>query len=104
MPTFRIQLFAGIALLGAAATASAITMDPVFSTRALEVTKPATAQQDEGASQNSAAPCDPKERLQIGLSDSGTKLVLPWFVTELKDAVNEGRSLEDTARGLARGL
>lgn len=103
MPTFRIQLLAGVALLGAAATASAITMDPVFSTPALGLSKPA-AVQDEGASQSGAEACEPKERLQIGLSDSDTKLALPWFVTELKDAVNEDRSLEDTAKGLARGL
>lgn len=103
MPTFRIQLLAGVALLATAATASAITTDPVFSTQALGLSK-ATAAQSDSAPQNGAEPCDPKERLQIGLSDSDTKLVLPWFVTELKDAVNEGRSLEDTAQGLAQGL
>lgn len=103
MPTFRIQLLAGAVLLGVAATASAITTDPVFSTPALGLSKPATVQ-GEGSSQNGAEVCEPKERLRIGLSDSDTKLVLPWFVSELKDAVNEGRSLEDTAKGLAQGL
>ena len=44
------------------------------------------------------------EGLRIGLSDSGTKLVLPWFVTELTDAVNQGKSAGDTAKALAQGF
>ncbi len=54
--------------------------------------------------QTEASPAGPTERLHIGLSDSGTKLVLPWFITELTDAVNERKSLGDTAKGLAQGL
>lgn len=45
-----------------------------------------------------------QERLRIGLADSDTKLVLPWFVTEPTDAVNQGKSLNDTGKALVDGL
>ena len=59
--------------------------------------KPVVVRTDD-APQGAAAPAASREGLRIGLSDSGTKLVLPWFVTELTDAVNQGKSAGDTAR------
>ncbi|WZB72481.1 hypothetical protein WJ968_14900 [Achromobacter xylosoxidans] len=58
----------------------------------------------DDAPQGAAAPAASREGLRIGLSDSGTKLVLPWFVTELTDAVNQGKSAGDTAKALAQGF
>ncbi|WP_116791801.1 hypothetical protein [Achromobacter dolens] len=51
-----------------------------------------------------AAPAAPQERLRVSLSDSDTKLVLPWFVTTLTDAVNQGKSANETGRALLDGL
>ena len=67
---------------------------------------PGHAQARRGADRRraAAAPAASREGLRIGLSDSGTKLVLPWFVTELTDAVNQGKSAGDTAKALAQGF
>ena len=65
--------------------------------------KPVVVRTDD-APQGAAAPAASREGLRIGLSDSGTKLVLPWFVTELTDAVNQGKSAGDTAKALAQGF
>lgn len=47
-------------------------------------------------------------RVRVGLSDDGTKLVLPWFVDELIATVNAGESpdvaVRDYAGRLRRGL
>lgn len=43
-------------------------------------------------------------RLKLGLSDPETRLILPWFLTEIATAVNEGKSVKETARELAQGL
>ncbi|WP_144654809.1 hypothetical protein [Achromobacter dolens] len=51
-----------------------------------------------------AAPPAPQERLRVGLSDPDTKLVLPWFVTTLTDAVNQGKSANETGQALLDGL
>jgi len=45
-----------------------------------------------------------QERVRIGLSDPETRLILPWFLTEITTAVNEGKSVKETAQGLAQGL
>ena len=65
--------------------------------------KPVVVRTDD-APQGAATLAASREGLRIGLSDSGTKLVLPWFVTELTDAVNQGKSAGDTAKALAQGF
>lgn len=99
MPTFhRMHPLAATVLLSAMAAATAAPVPPA---PARAPTKPLAAQDtDPTASPVSAS----QERLRISLSDRSTKLVLPWFITELKDAVNEGKSVEETAKGLAQGL
>lgn len=97
----RMHLLAATVLLStAAATAAAESTAPDL---APQPSKPIATQGDR-MPQNEASPAGSTERLHIGLSDSSTKLVLPWFITELTDAVNERKSLGDTAKGLAQGL
>ena len=100
MPTLhRMQTLAVAALFCATAAVSAAPVAP-------EV--PRTRQARRGADRRraagAAAPAASREGLRIGLSDSGTKLVLPWFVTEPTDAVNQGKSAGDTAKALAQGF
>lgn len=102
MPKFqRMHLLAATVLLST--TAAAAVAEPATPDLAPQPAKP-IATQDERAPQNATTPAGSTERLHIGLSDSSTKLVLPWFITELTDAVNERKSLGDTAKGLAQGL
>jgi len=99
MPTFhRMHQLAAAVLLSAMAAATAAPVPPA---PAPAPTKPVTAQDTAPTASPASAS---QERLRIGLSDRSTKLVLPWFITELKDAVNEGKSVEATAKGLAQGL
>lgn len=42
--------------------------------------------------------------MHVSLSDPDTKLVLPWFVTTLTDAVNQGKSASETGKALLDGL
>ncbi|MFY2640890.1 hypothetical protein ACOTDF_04980 [Achromobacter insuavis] len=58
----------------------------------------------QGEHQSQTAPAAPQERLRVGLSDPDTKLVLPWFVTTLTDAVNQGKSANETGKALLDGL
>lgn len=53
---------------------------------------------------SASADAAPQERLRVGLSDPDTKLVLPWFVTTLTDAVNQGKSANETGKALLDGL
>ena len=101
MPTLRrIPLLAAAVLLSAMAAATAAPIPPA----------PAPAPSMPGVIQGTgpipggATTAAPQEQLHIGLSDPSTKLVLPWFITELKDAVNQGKSAEETAKGLAQGF
>lgn len=43
-------------------------------------------------------------RLRVGLSDPGTRLVLPWFLADLVDAVNRRASPQDFAKKLRDGI
>ncbi|MFG0228966.1 hypothetical protein [Achromobacter sp. 413638] len=101
MPTLhRMQTLAVAALLCATAAVSAAPVAPEVPP---DTPKPVVVRTDD-APQGAAAPAASREGLRIGLSDSGTKLVLPWFVTELTDAVNQGKSAGDTAKALAQGF
>ena len=45
-----------------------------------------------------------KKTLSIGLSDPNTQLVLPWFLADLVDAVNQRTSPRDLAKKLRNGI
>lgn len=94
----RIAPLAATLLLGAVATAA--QAEPATPGSAASQ---AAAPQPQGDPQPHANAA-PQESLRIGLADSDTKLVLPWFVTELTDAVNQGKSLNDTGKALVNGL
>ncbi len=97
------------ALMSAAMTASALTTasttysDPelqamlAHSQRAQQPAQqsPQHAPQTDAASQKT---------LTIGVSDPGTKLILPWFVADLVDAVNQRTSPQDLAKKLRDGI
>ncbi|MCZ8391790.1 hypothetical protein [Achromobacter xylosoxidans] len=90
----RVAPLAATLLLSAATTAA--MAEPV-----------APAAPGTAATQGQAqpqAPAAPQERLRIGLTESDAKLVLPWFVTELTDAVNQGKPLNETGKALVNGF
>ncbi|MCO5399504.1 hypothetical protein [Ralstonia soli] len=45
-----------------------------------------------------------RQRLHVGLSDPNTQLVLPWFLADLVDAVNQRTSPQDVAKKLRDGI
>lgn len=100
-PLLRLRLLAAATLLGGATAAAAAVIEP-----AQPPSKPAgpLATQDGQPRLGDTPPAQTKERLHIGLSDPDTKLVLPWFITDLSNAVNQGKSLNDTDKDLARGF
>ncbi|ANA35541.1 hypothetical protein R82526_03197 [Ralstonia mannitolilytica] len=91
-------------LMAAAMSASALTTSPnTFSESDLQVmlaqSQPAQpAQSAQSAQQTSPAP------LTVGLSDPQTKLVLPWFLAELVDAVNQHTAPQDVVKKLRKGI
>ncbi|AOY95828.1 hypothetical protein BKK79_29530 [Cupriavidus sp. USMAA2-4] len=42
--------------------------------------------------------------LRVGVSDSETRLVLPWFIEDLLGAIRRGDAPQDYLRGAWRGL
>ena len=99
-PESQISFFQRVVPLAAtlllSATATAAMAEPV-----------APAALGTAATQGQAqprAPAAPQERLRIGLTQSDTKLVLPWFVTELTDVVNQGKPLNETGKALMNGF
>jgi hypothetical protein len=95
MSTFRrLPLVVAVTLLSFSAFASA---EPAAANASADA-EHGLAREAAPAHESSTQP------LQVGLSDPDTRLVLPWFVTELVDAVNERRSLRDVAEGLAQGV
>ena len=100
MPTLhRMQTLAAAALLCATAAVSAAPVAPE-----VPRTRPSPSWCGPTTRRKARPPAASREGLRIGLSDSGTKLVLPWFVTEPTDAVNQGKSAGDTAKALAQGF
>lgn len=82
--------------------AATLLLSAATSAAMAEPVAPGTAAtQDQAQPQASAAP---QERLRIGLTESDAKLVLPWFVTELTDAVNQGKPLSETGKALVNGF
>lgn len=53
--------------------------------------------------QPATAPAAP-ERLHIGLSDPDTQLVLPWFLAEVVDAINQRTPLQALPARLKDGI
>lgn len=95
------HLVVASALLSAAMTASALTTSSsTFSHQDL-VAMLAHSQPGQPSAQ--AAPAS-QPRLQVGLSDPGTQLVLPWFLADLVDALNQQTSPRDLAKTLRDGI
>lgn len=56
------------------------------------------AQPAQRAQQAARAP------LTVGVSDPQTRLVLPWFLAELVDAVNQHTAPQDVVKKLRKGI
>ena len=102
MPAITLKhLFVASMLMSAAMTASALTTS---SSAYTEQDLQAMLAQSRPPQQ--AQPTEPvsKKTLRVGLSDPGTQLVLPWFLADLVDAVNERTSPRDFAKKLRNGI
>ncbi|KHK54869.1 hypothetical protein PI87_14855 [Ralstonia sp. A12] len=97
------HLFVASALMSAAMTASALTTSSAtFSDQELQamLAQSRPAQTSPAQHANPAA----QDRLRVGLSDPDTKLVLPWFLAEVVDAVNHRTSWRELPKNLRDGL
>ena len=95
------HLVVASALMSAAMTASALTTSSTtFSDQELQAM---LAQSRPVQSDQTAEPTS-KPRLRIGLSDSSTELVLPWFLAAFVNAVNQRTSPQDLAKNLRDGI
>ncbi len=98
------------ALMSAAMTASALTTaSTTYSDQDLQamLVRSQSAQQSVPQSTQQAPQTDDaaaQKTLSIGLSDPGTKLILPWFVADLVDAVNQRTPPQDLAKKLRDGI
>lgn len=87
------------ALMAAAMSASALTTSSAtYSDQELQ----AMLAQSQTV-QPTASPAAP-ERLHIGLSDPYTQLVLPWFLAEVVDAINQRTSWQALPARLKDGI
>ncbi|CAJ0787728.1 hypothetical protein LMG19083_01621 [Ralstonia psammae] len=102
MPATPLKhIFAAAALMSAAMTASALTTSSnTFSEQDLQ----AMLAQSQPAQPHPQTELASQKRLQIGLSDPGTELVLPWFLADLVDAVNQRTPPHALARKLRDGI
>ena len=96
-------------LMSAAMTASALTTTlNTYSDQELQamLARSQSAQQSAPQSTEHAPQIDAaaQKTLSIGVSDPGTKLILPWFVAELVDAVNQRTAPQDFAKKLRDGI
>ncbi|CAJ0819833.1 hypothetical protein [Ralstonia flaminis] len=95
------HLVVASALMSAALTASALTTSSTtFSDQELQamLAQSRPVQADQTAEPTSGP------RLRVGLSDSSAELVLPWFLAELVNAVNQRTSPQDLAKNLRDGI
>ncbi|MFP4592053.1 hypothetical protein [uncultured Ralstonia sp.] len=98
--TFK-HLFVASALMSTALTASALTTSSTtYSDQELQ----SMLAQSRPAQPSQAAESASKKTLSIGLSDPNTELVLPWFVADLVNAVNQRTSPRDLAKKLRDGI
>jgi len=51
-----------------------------------------------------AAPASKPPVLSVGVSDPDTQLILPWFLTDMIDAVNSHQSFGDFLNAMKAGL
>lgn len=97
------HLFVASALMSAAMSASALTTSSAtFSDQELQAMLAQSRPAQAGPIQN-ANPAT-RDRLHVGVSDPGTKLVLPWFLADLVDAVNQRTSPQHFAKKLRDGI
>lgn len=105
------------ALMSAAITASALTTaSATYSDQELQamlarsqsaqtsVQQPAQRSTQQSPLQAPEAELSSHKTLSIGVSDPGTKLILPWFVADLVNAVNQRTSPQDFAKSLRDGI
>ncbi|WP_426399943.1 hypothetical protein ACN9M1_18095 [Ralstonia sp. R-29] len=101
------------ALMSAAMTASALTTtSATYSDRELQAmlarsqsAQPSVQQPAQRSPQQAPeAELSSHKTLSIGVSDPGTKLILPWFVADLINAVNQRTSPQDFAKSLRDGI
>lgn len=108
MPATALKHFLVASTLMLAATAaSALTTSPnIFSDQDLQalLAHSRPAQSAKPVQQARQAEPAPRQRLRVGLSDPGTKLILPWFLADLVDAVNQRTSPQDVAKTLRDGI
>jgi hypothetical protein len=91
-------------LMSAAMTASALTTSTfTFTDQDLQGML-AHSQPPVPAQQTHPTETASTNRLRVGLSDPGTQLVLPWFLADLVDAINQRSSPQDFAKRLRDGI
>lgn len=88
-------------LMAAATSASALTTSPnTFCESDLQ----AMLAQSQPAQPAQRAQQAPRAPLTVGVSDPQTRLVLPWFLAELVDAVNQHTAPQDVVKKLRKGI
>ncbi len=102
MPVATLKhLFVASALMSAAMTASALTTSSTtFTDQELQ----AMLRQSRPAQPHQEAAPAPAKTLTVGVSDPNTKLVLPWFLAEVVDAVNHRTPPQELAKKLRDGI
>ncbi|PLT17375.1 MULTISPECIES: hypothetical protein [Ralstonia] len=102
MPANLVKHLPVAAILMAAATsASALTTSPhTFRESDLQ----AMLAQSQPAQPAQRAQQAPRAPLTIGVSDPETRLVLPWFLAELVDAVNQHTAPQDVVKKPRKGI
>lgn len=101
MPATLKRIFVALTLLSAAMSANALTTSSTTFTDQ-DVQMMLAQSQPEQPSHATEPTSQP--RLRIGLSDPNTQLVLPWFLADLVDAVNQRTSPHDFAKKLRDGI
>lgn len=101
MPATLKHVFVALTLLSTAMSANALTTSSTtFTDQDVQVML--AESQPAQPSQTPAPRSQPT--LRIGLSDPNTQLVLPWFLADLVDAVNQRTSPHDLAKKLRDGI
>lgn len=101
MPAPLKHIFVALTLTSAAISANALTTSSRTFTDQ-DVQAMLAQSQPAQPSQTTAPTSQPT--LRVGLSDPNTQLVLPWFLADLVDAVNQRTSPHDLAKKLREGI
>ncbi|WP_296224314.1 hypothetical protein [Ralstonia sp. UBA689] len=101
MPATLKHVFVALTLLSATMSANALT---TASTTLTDQDVQTMLAQSQPAQPRQAPAPTSQPTLRIGLSDPNTQLVLPWFLADLVDAVNQRTSPHDLAKKLRDGI